>query len=114
MEVYANGDVDSKGTHVSVYAAILDGEYDAGLKWPFVGKVTVTLLNQLQNVSHHTKVIPFNATSDRHVGDAWGFHAFIPHLALAHDPVKKTHHLMDDTLYFRVKVEVADRKPWLE
>ena len=45
LRVDANGDVDSKGTHVSVFAVILEGEYDAGLKWPFVGKVTVTMLS---------------------------------------------------------------------
>ena len=43
----------------------------------------------------------------------WDFMHFIPHSALAHDPVKNTQYLKDDTLYFRVSVEVAEQKPWL-
>ena len=39
---------------------------------------------------------------------------FIPHSALGHDPVKNTQYLKDDTLYFRVFVEVVDHKPWLQ
>ena len=38
--------------NVSVFAAILEGEYDAELKWPFVGKVHITLLNQLNDRNH--------------------------------------------------------------
>ena len=36
LEVDANGYGRGEGTHVSVFAAILEGEYDAELKWPFV------------------------------------------------------------------------------
>ena len=69
---------------MSLFVSILEGEYDAELKWPFVGEVTVTLLNQLQDVNHHTKVIRFNAINDRHAGESWGFPTFIAHSALAH------------------------------
>ena len=94
--------------HVSVFAVISEGEYDAGLKWPFVGKVTVTLLNQLQDENHHSKVIPFDAFNSRKVGDNWGFSTYIPHSTLS------LQYLQDDALYFRVSVEVTDYKPWLE
>ena len=114
LKVYVNEDDRGKGTHVSLFVSILEGEYDAELKWPFVGEVTVTLLNQLQDVNHHTKVIRFNAINDRHVGESWGFPTFIAHSALAHDLVKNTQYLKDDKLYFRVSVEVTDLKPWLE
>ena len=108
LRVYANGDGAGKGTHLSVFAAISEGEYDAGLKWPFVGKMTVTLLNQLQDMNHHSVVIPFNATSNRKVGDSLGIPAYIPHSTLS------LRYLKDDALYFRVSVEVTDYKPWLE
>ena len=45
VRVYANGNGDGEGTHVSVYVVILEGDYDAELKWPFAGKVAFTLLN---------------------------------------------------------------------
>ena len=108
LRVDANGQGACKGTHVSVYAAILEGEYDAGLKWPFVGKVRVTLLNQLQDMNHHSMVIPFKATDNRNVGDKWGFPTYIPHSTLS------PQYLQDDALYFRVSVVVTDYKPWLE
>ena len=38
LEVCANGFGDGKGTHLSVFADILEGEYDAGLKWPLLEK----------------------------------------------------------------------------
>ena len=58
LRVYANGNGAGKGTHVSVFAVISEGAY---VKWPFVGKVTVTLLNQLQDMNHHSMVTLFNA-----------------------------------------------------
>ena len=74
------------------------------------GKITLTLLNQLEDKNHHTVTIFFK---NAHVGTAWGRPNFIPHSALAHDPVKNTQYLKDDKLYFRVTVEAADYKPWL-
>ena len=82
--------------------------HDAGLNWPFVGEVTVTLLNQLQDMNHHSMVISFNATNNSNVGDALGFPTYIPHSSLSH------RYLHDDALYFRVSVEVTDYKHWLE
>jgi TNF receptor-associated factor 4 len=115
LRVFVNGRGAGKGTHVSVYAPLLEGEHDAKLKRIFIGEVTFTLLNQLEDKNHCTETMSLDATHNVHVGGtAWGFPQFIPHSALAHDPVKKTQYLKDDTLCFRVSVKVADRKPWLE
>ena len=111
LRVYANGNGRGEGTHVSVYVLILEGKFDKGLKWPFVGEVTVTLLNQLEDKNHYTGTI---ALEDARVGWTWGFQKYIPHSALAHDAGKNTQYLKDDTLYFRMSVKVADYKPWLE
>ena len=108
LRVDANGEGAGKGTHVSVFAVILEGEHDAGLKWPFVGEVTVTLLNQLQDMNHHSMVIPFNATNNRNVGDTLGIPTYTPHSTLS------LQYLKDDALYFRVSVEVTNYKHWLE
>ena len=115
MEVIvdANGDGTCEGTHVSVFAYILGGRCDARLKWPFVGQVTVTLLNQLENDNHHTRTINFTSQKNVMAGDNRVHPDFISHHKLAHDPVKNTQYLKD-TLYFRVTAEVADHKPWLE
>jgi TNF receptor-associated factor 4 len=100
--VDANGNKEYEGTHVSVYAHT-DGQ--------FVGDVTITLLNQLEDNNHHTKTIDFPATN---LQDDRGYHNFIAHRKLVHDPLKNTQYLKDDTLYFSVSVQAADHKPWLE
>ena len=100
---------------VSVYSSFL--QYDIKLNWPFVGNVTVTLLNQLEDNNHHTMIIDMTtkdnikAESNR---DGLGYPEFISHSKLTHDPVKNTQYLKDDTLYFRVSVDIPDHKPWLE
>ena len=114
LRVDANGVGAGEGTHVSVYAPILVGEYDAELEWPFVGSVTFILLNQLEDKNHHAEVVHFDATKNARVNGAWCYPDFIPHSALAHDPVKNIQYLKDDTLYFKMAVEVTNRKPWLE
>ncbi len=100
LRVYANGNGVGEGTHVSVFALIVEGKHDSQLSWPLLGSVTITLLNQLEDKKHHTRV-----------GDNWGLYKFIPHSALGHDPIENTQYLKDDTLYFRVLVE--GNKPWL-
>ncbi len=50
IEVCCNGDSDGAGTHVSVFAQLLDVPYKEQLKWPFKGTVTYELLNQLQDM----------------------------------------------------------------
>ena len=79
-----------------------------------MGKVTLTLLNQLEDRNHYSDSMVLDINDNAEVDDDWGFHSFIPHSALVYDSVKKTQYLKDDILYFRVTVEVADRKPWLE
>ena len=113
LVVFANGNTLGKGTHVVVRTAILRGEYDAELKWPFVGKVTYTLLNQLEDGNHHTQIQTFDTIRNARVNSNWGRPKFIPLSALAYDPVKNTQYLKDDKLFFRVTVEMAGHKPWL-
>ena len=102
VEIYANGVDDGSGTHISVFVRILRGSYDTELKWPFVGNVTVTLLNQLQDYNHHQEMIQFTNTDNSMVGYGFGFPAYI---SRNHPSFLKLY-LKDDTLYFRVSVNV--------
>jgi TNF receptor-associated factor 4 len=115
IQVHPNGCGYGRGTHVSVYTRILQGKNDRELNWPFVGTLKIKLLNQLQDSKHHMKdVKPALQSFDVDTGTIRGCAKFISHLALARDSVKNTEYLKDDTLYFRVSVEVANHKPWLE
>ena len=114
IRVCINGVNAGKGTHVSVHVLLLRGKYDARLKWPFVGTLAYTLLNQLDENNHYTRTLSIETAHNARVGGASGFLKFIPHSALANDISKNTWYLKDGTLYFSVEVKVTDHKPWLE
>ena len=46
--LFMDGDGSGQGTHISFYAALMRGEYDAKLQWPFRQKVTLVLVSQDQ------------------------------------------------------------------
>ena len=52
LQVYPNGDGRGRGTHVSVKLALMPGEFDDLLNWPFRGIVTIHLLNQRRDLNH--------------------------------------------------------------
>ena len=113
IQVYPNGYDAGNGTHVTISALIKGGKYDTELRWPFVGKVTITLLNQLKDGNHKSSVSSNAAADNTRVGSACCFTDFISHFELA-IVSRNTQYLKDDTLYFRVSVQVSDHKPWLE
>ena len=113
IRVDPNGTVSGSGTHMSVYARLLEGAYDASLSWPFMGSVTFTLLNQLADDEHHSWTLNYETKYNANVGTILGHGQFISYSALSHDPVKNTQYLKNDTLYFRVTVMVGSHKPWL-
>ena len=120
--IYANGSTSGKGTHVSCFINLVPGEYDDTLEWPFQGEVTVELLNQLEDNNHYEIVIDFdddtpdkckNRKENKESG-GWGIPEFIPHTNLGLNSSTNTQYLMNDTLYFRVSVNVHSKtKPWL-
>ena len=57
IRVFVNGYNEGMGTHISVYAVLVKSDYDDKLSWPFVGEVTVTLLNQLEDTNHYVQKI---------------------------------------------------------
>ena len=114
IKVYANGDGNGKGTHVSVFTKLLEGRYDNQLHWPFLGTVTYELLNQLGDDYHHKKDITYGVSHNMRVGgSSRGYPKFLSHSSLGHNPATNTQYLLDDTLYFRVSVKVDNHKPWL-
>lgn len=105
-------DDDDENTHLAVYGVILAGENDDKLNWPFVGRVTITLLNQLENENHFQKELNFEIKDNGLVGENLGFPQYFRNTELAHNPHRNTQYLKDNTLYFRV--DTLDHKPWLE
>ena len=104
--VYANGYGSGKGTHLSLFVAIMGGEYDDQLQWPFRGKVTIqthmqskkwgneTTLTFDDTVPYERRQRPLHCVTN----GEWGFPKLIKHdqLQLYCDE--------EDKIYFRVMV----------
>ena len=122
LRTYAKGNGAGRGTHVSVYVCLMKGDNDDSLTWPFTGTVTFELLNQLEDENHHKSTTSFKADSkeslrvvegERRAG--YGRSQFISHTDLTHQPDRSCQYLLNDTLVFRVSVQVNNPhpKPWL-
>ena len=122
ISVFANGYDSGEGTHVSVYGYLMRGENDEYLPWPFTGKVTVKLLNQLEDKNHLCKdmTFPFDNEVSQRVVDkersrsGWGWSTYISHSDLGHNTAKNCQYLKDDRLYFKISVDAkSSSTPWL-
>ena len=111
VEVYANGFGPGKGTHVTISICIMRGPFDADLKWPFRGDVTIQIVNQAGDDNHQETVIPYTdqtpdsgagRVTDKERSDGWGFHDFLPHCSLGYNAAKKTQYLRGDSLQIRI------------
>ena len=56
LKVYANGQGDGKGTHVTVAVCLMRGEFDDLLKWPFRGDFTIQL--KKNDPPHYQMTLP--------------------------------------------------------
>ncbi|PIN95607.1 TNF receptor-associated factor 2 [Aquarana catesbeiana] len=109
LRIYLNGDGAGKGTHVSLFFAIVKGEYDALLPWPFKHKVTFMLLDQ-SNREHVFDAFRPDITSasfQRPVNDmniASGCPLFC---LLSRLQSSKNNYLKDDTLFVRCIIDAS-------
>ena len=99
-----------KGSYISVFIALMAGEYDDLLEWPFVGKFNIELLNWRGNKGHHLVTMPIAAKdgllriTKGDVSESLGLNEFISHSSLAYNRITKTEYLREDCLRFRVNV----------
>ena len=112
VDIDPNGYDNGKGTHVSACVCLIKGDNDDNLKFPFKGRIVVSLLNQLEDRNHHTSEVwslEYNLPGDTsgpvttgERGEGWGQHQFIPHNALNYNSNKNCQYLKNDCLFFRV------------
>ena len=112
LRVDANGSGGGKGTHVSVFAHLMRGEFDDHLKWPFQGHVVIQLCNQLQDKYHRGYTIDFSETrlakftnqemSGEMTELGWGTPTLIPHKDLNFNPTNNCQYLKNDCLHFQI------------
>ena len=114
------GTEKEKNTRISVFIYLMRGENDNPLTWPFTGKVSIVLLNQLNDKFHNDMHIEFEEFAGNRVLDGdraksgHGCQKFIAHSSLDHHNLLNRQFLKDDCLYFGIKVNCASSpKPWL-
>ena len=113
LNVYPNGDGRGSGSHLSVYAALMRGEYDNELEWLFEGDIRVELLNWRADKNHHLCTISFNRytdpyssrVTDKKIGPCLGSPQFISHTDLA--LTTNSEYLRDDYLKLRVSLSTC-------
>ena len=107
--MYANGNGDGEGTHVSIYATLMRGEHDQHLQWPFTGDIIIELLNWRDDKGHQkmtSEIVESNGFVQVTVGvhgNASGYPQFISHSSLPYSTTN-TEYLQEDCLRLRVNV----------
>ncbi|KAM9324250.1 TNF receptor-associated factor 1 [Gastrophryne carolinensis] len=107
LRIYLNGDGAGKGTHVSLFFAVMKGEYDALLPWPFSHKVTFILLDQTNREHAFDAFRPdvLSASFQRPVSDmniASGCPLFCPLTKLQ---AARNNYVKEDTMFIRCIID---------
>ena len=105
MRLFLNGYGDGKDTHLSFTFSIMQGLYDALLKWPFEQKVTLMLLNQdkrrnIVRVFHPEPSCSNFQQPKTEMNLPAGYYKFAPLSVLSNPSYVK-----NDTLYLKVIVD---------
>ena len=118
LQVDPNGWGDGLGTHVSICTCIMRGPFDADLKWPFRGDVTIQIVNQAGEDNHQEEVIHYTdqtpdssagRVTDKERSHGWGKYQFLPHSSLGNSAASNTQYLRGDSLRIRIsKVKLKD------
>lgn len=116
--IYLNGDGSGRGSHVSLFIVIMQGEYDDILPWPFALKVTLVLLDQSVNRKHHVESFrPESKSSSfqkpkEQMNVACGCPQFVSHAVLenATDSADSEGRVFvqNDIVYFKIMVDPLD------
>ena len=100
LSVFANGNGDGKGSHLSIFAHIMKGQHDDRLQWPFTGIIIIELLNWLEDKGHYKKAILFNKNHKGMYGSNKGYYQFISQAYLS--SYTNPQYLFQDCIHVRV------------
>ena len=109
LRIDAYGAGDGKGTHLSLYVCLVQGQYDDQLAWPCRGEMYVQLINWRENAQHVRELVGFSggkivsevASKSRPKGK--GRHQFVVHQVLESQREEDAMLLRNDCL--RIQVE---------
>ena len=105
------GQDTGENTHLSILFVLMKGEYDALSSWPFRKTVTITLIDQQEDVNQRENIVKsFTADPKKHMvcfkrptEDSnklgYGFCEFI-----SRNEVKERRYIVDDTMFIQVQL----------
>ena len=110
LKLHPNGPASEGKDYLSLYLALMKGEYDPILPWPFHKKLIFILIDQNENLNDREDIAK---SITIHPGDllcsarpkieknpaAKGFPRFV-----SHDEMKEKRYIVDDTIFIQVKV----------
>ena len=111
MHLYPNGNRKGENTHLSLFLANIEGEYDAILQWPFPKKATLILIDQQGNLNDRQSVsYPVTREEEKWKSrpvkgrgcpvKGWGCPEFV-----SHDELRRRAYIVDDTIFIQAKFE---------
>ena len=108
LRIFAGGEGNSRGTHLSLFLLLMKGPHDDELTWPLRGAFEIKLLNQISDSEHYSVSMPFDDTPavDRVVvgersREGWGWEDYISFKDL-NECTSAYQLLKDDCLFFQV------------
>ena len=112
LMLFMDGDGSGQGTHISFYAALMRGEHDSHLQWPFKKKVTLVLVSQDQQQQDIVKTVHpdprefdgsfWQPSPNCNMNIPFGFPQFAPISVLQNGPVYVTE---NDSIVFKCIIE---------
>ena len=108
MHLFPNGLGKGENTHLSLILVNIKGEYDAILHWPFPKKVTLTLIDQQENLNDRQSV-SYPITGAEEIWKSrpvkrreanWECLRFV-----SHDELRRRAYIVDDTIFIQAKFE---------
>ena len=108
MNFIPNGNGEGKNTHLSLFLANIEGEYDAILQWPCTKNVTLTLIDQQENLDDRQSVSctlkgekkKWKSRPVKGKELFWGAREFV-----SHEELQKRAYIVDDTIFLQAKFE---------
>ena len=107
---FANGIGNGRGTHVSIFVAVVLDENDNRLKWNFNGEITIQLLNWREDREHVEHVVPIQYNADKRYkhSEEFTFIGVVQSFVCHNDLENK--YINDDNLCFLVSKIIIDSK----
>ena len=108
VRIHPNGIESGKGTHLSAYIVLMKGDYDAILPWPFAKNVTLSIVDQQDNISERDNIKALFKGEDEKCFEKPQSEENAPfgdEKLVTQDDLQGRKYIVDDTLFLIVNVE---------